>query len=91
MKEKLEQVKAELELVKFLIPPYPLISFKIQKYYQNEHKFNCVYSRYNLPKINDRAYVINLVIKVYMWMVIIGKHLLMQPDLTDLELSNIPK
>ena len=91
MKEKLEQVKAELELVKFLIPPYPLISFKIQKYYQNEHKFNCVYSRNNLPKINDRAYVINLVIKVYMWMVIIGKHLLMQPDLTDLELSNIPK
>ena len=91
MKEKLEQVKAELELVKFLIPPYPLISFKIQKYYQNEPKFNCVYSRNNLPKINDRAYAINLVIKVYMWMVIIGKHLLMQPDLTDLELSNIPK
>ena len=89
MKEKLKQVKPELELVKFLIPPYPLISFKIQKYYQNQPKFNLVYSRNNLPKINDRAYVINLVIKVCMWTVIIGKHFLMQPDLTDLELSNI--
>ena len=35
-------------------------NFEIQKYYQNEPKFNGVYSRNNLPKIKDGAYVINL-------------------------------
>ena len=40
--------------------PHPLINFQIQKYYQNEHKFNGVYSRNNLSKINDGAYIINL-------------------------------
>ena len=40
--------------------PHPLTNFEIQKYYQNEHKFNGIYSRNNLPKINDGAYVINL-------------------------------
>ena len=40
--------------------PYPLTNFEIQKYYQNEPKFNDVYSRNNLFKIRDRAYVINL-------------------------------
>ena len=44
----------------FLIPPHPLTDFEIQKYYQNERKFNGVYSRDNLPKIKDRAYIINL-------------------------------
>ena len=42
------------------MPPYPLTNFDIQKYYQNEPRFNGVYSRDNLPKIKDRAYVINL-------------------------------
>ena len=43
------------------MPPHPLINFKIQKYYQNEPKFNGVFSRNNLPKkIKDGAYVINL-------------------------------
>ena len=32
----------------------------MQKYYQNEHRFNAVYSRDNLPKIKYGAYVINL-------------------------------
>ena len=41
------------------MPPRFLTSFEIQKYYQNEHKFNDVYSRSNLPKIKDGAYVIN--------------------------------
>ena len=40
--------------------PYPSTNFQIQKYYQNEAKFNGVYSRNNLPKIKDEAYVINL-------------------------------
>ena len=35
------------------MPPHPLKSFEIQKYYQNEPKFNDVYSRNNLPKIKD--------------------------------------
>ena len=39
--------------------PHPL-NFEIQKYFQNEPKFNGVYSRNNLPKIKDGAYVINL-------------------------------
>ena len=37
-----------------------LTNYEIQKYYQNESKFNGIYSRNNLPKIKDRAYVINL-------------------------------
>ena len=39
---------------------HPLTNFKIQKYCQNEHKFNDVYSRNNLSKIKDWAYVINI-------------------------------
>ena len=49
------------------MPPHPLTNFGIQKYYQNdplssnsEPKFNGVYSRNNLPKIKDGAYVIIL-------------------------------
>ena len=42
------------------MPPHPLTNFKIQKYYQNEPRFNGVYSRDNLPKIKDGAYIINL-------------------------------
>ena len=44
----------------FLMPPHPLTNFEIQKYYQNEPRFNSVYSRDNLSKIKDGAYVINL-------------------------------
>ena len=32
------------------MPPHPLTNFEIQKYYQNEPRFNGVYSRDNLPK-----------------------------------------
>ena len=42
------------------MPPHPLTNFEIQKNYQNESRFNGVYSRDNLPKIKDGAYVINL-------------------------------
>ena len=41
------------------MPHHPLTNFEIQKYYQNEPKFNGVYSRNKLPKIKDGAYVIN--------------------------------
>ena len=39
---------------------HPLKNFEIQKYYQNEPKFNGVYSRNNVPKVKDGAYVIIL-------------------------------
>ena len=47
------------------MPPHHLTNFEMQKYYQNERRFNGVYSRDNLPKrssteIKDEAYVINL-------------------------------
>ena len=42
------------------MPSHPLTNFEVQKYYQNEPKFNGVYSRINLPKITNRTYVINL-------------------------------
>ena len=47
--------------VKTLTPPYPLTNFEIQEYYQNEPRFNGVFSRDNLPNsIKNGAYVINL-------------------------------
>ena len=42
------------------MPPHPLTNLEMQKYYQNDPRFNEVYSRDNLPKIKDGANVINL-------------------------------
>ena len=54
------------------LPPYPLTNFEIQEYFQNEPRFNGVFSRHNLPNNNNirpkglgsavknGAYVINL-------------------------------
>ena len=42
------------------MPPHPLTNFEIQKYYENETKFNGFYSRNNLSKIKDGTYVMNL-------------------------------
>ena len=40
---------------------HPLKNFEIQKYYQNEARFNGIYSTNHLPKkIKDGAYIINL-------------------------------
>ena len=45
----------------FIILPHPLTNFEMQTYYQNEPRFNGVFSKNNLPfKIKDVAYVINL-------------------------------
>ena len=41
------------------MPPHPLTSFEIQKYHQNKPRFDSVYSRDNLQKIKDGAYVVN--------------------------------
>ena len=40
--------------------PNPLTNFEIQKYYQNEPRFNGAYSRDNLNKIKDGTYVISI-------------------------------
>ena len=45
----------------FLTRSHPLTSIEIERYYQNEPRFNGVCSRNNLPKkIKGRVYVINL-------------------------------
>ena len=41
--------------------PYSLTNFEIQRYYQNEPRFNGVFFRDNLlERIKDEGYVINL-------------------------------
>ena len=42
------------------MPTHPLTNFEIQKYYQNEPRFNGVCSGDNLPKIKDGNHAINL-------------------------------
>ena len=43
------------------MPSHLLTNSEIQKYYQNEPRFNGVYSRDNLPdKMKDGTYEINL-------------------------------
>ena len=46
-KGTMEQVKEQWNRWKCLLPPHPLTNFDIQKYYENEPKFNGVYSRNN--------------------------------------------
>ena len=44
-----------------MLPFHPLTNIEINEYYQNEPRFNDVYSRNNLPdRIKKGAYVINL-------------------------------
>ena len=42
------------------MPPHPLTNFEVQKYYQNEPRFNGVYSKDNLPKIKDGPSIMNV-------------------------------
>ena len=45
----------------FLMLPHPLTNFELERVYENEPRFNGVYSRNNLPEtIKNGAYVINL-------------------------------
>ena len=56
-----EMVRAGYGSKKNLIPPYHLTNIETQSYYQNESRYNGVYSRDNLSKnIKDGAYVLNL-------------------------------
>ena len=47
--------------MEFLMQPHPLTNCELERAYENEPRFNGVFSRNNLPKkIKDGAYVINL-------------------------------
>ena len=61
MKAQLELLKTQLQLARIFNAALSSNKFwkVLQKYYQNEPKFNGAYSRNNLPKIKDGAYVVN--------------------------------
>ena len=42
------------------MPHHPLTTFEIEKYFQDKPTFNGAYSRNNLSKIKDGAYIMNL-------------------------------
>ena len=57
-----EVIEDIMKKVKFLencglLNAHSLTNFETQKYYQKEPKFNGVYSRNDLPKINDLTYI----------------------------------
>ena len=61
------------------MPLHPLTNFEIQKCYQNEPRFNVVYSRNNLPERNsikrkDGTYIINLDDIGTHWIVLYVQH-----------------
>ena len=60
MNEWLGQVKVQLEQVSIFNVDPSFNYFLIQNYYQNEPKFNGIYSRNNLPKTKDWTYLIIL-------------------------------
>ena len=69
--------------------PHSLTNFEIQKYYQNEARFNGVYCRNNLPKkVKDGAYVINLMnmhMLAHIWKLCISMFLVLNRFLTKLK------
>ena len=54
------EIKDKITKKKIFMLPHPLTNFEIQKYCQNEPRFNGLYSRDNLQKIKDGTYIINL-------------------------------
>ena len=50
----------EIKTKQIFILSHHLTNFEIQKYYQNEPRFISIYSRVNLQKIKNGAYIINL-------------------------------
>ena len=47
--------------MRFLMTLHPLTNFEIQKHYENDPRFNGVFSRDNIPKnMKDGGYIINL-------------------------------
>ena len=75
------------------MPPHPLTNFEIQKYYQNGPRINGVYSRDNIAKIKDGAYIIDLDensdigthwIAFYCFALIVWEHSIFQKKLNHL-------
>ena len=54
-KDVIRADESKLEQARILMPLQPLSKFEIRNYYQNELKFNDVYSQNNLPKIKDKS------------------------------------
>ena len=44
----------------FLVPLHPLNNIEITNYFNYEPRFNGAFSKHNLPRIKDGAYLINL-------------------------------
>ena len=59
MEEELESRK-KIYKYNFLDPLHPLNNIEITNYFNDESRFNGVFSRNNLPRIKDGVYVINL-------------------------------
>ena len=53
-------MKEQLEQDRIFNAAYTLTNSEIERYYQEERTFNNIYSRNNLPKIKDKAYVVNM-------------------------------
>ena len=60
VKGLLKLPKEQLYQARVLILPHPLTDFETQKYCHNGPKFKRVYSKNNLPKINNGPHIINL-------------------------------
>ena len=59
MEEELEEEEEDIE-IKLLVPLHLLSNIEITKYFNNDLRFNGVFSRNNLSRIKDGVYVINL-------------------------------
>ena len=55
----LEVKKEQLQQVNIFDGLHPFSNFEIQRYHQNNIRFNAVYSKDYLPTIKDGTYVIN--------------------------------
>ena len=58
MEEELEEQEEDI-WIKVLVPFHHLNYIEITNYFKYEPRFNSVFSRNNLPRIKDGAYVIN--------------------------------
>ena len=58
MEKELEEQEEDMWLKNFLL--HPLNNIEITNYFNDEPRFNGVFSRNNLARIKDGAYVINL-------------------------------
>ena len=53
-------MKEQLEQDRIFNAAHTLTNSEIERYYEEKRTFNNVYSRNSLPKIKDKAYVVNM-------------------------------